>query len=230
MASPALAVLFLAMVSRDRKKTSDSQRQVATERWNRAALFLSSCVRLGTELGNHRGTTRADSVIFCTFEFTKWLCVCSRLLSAIWALPCPVTGFLTHHTSAISLRVSLLFPSLAASADSAQTNTSSRQPEMLRQLKNHQQPTKKDVTAFFFWWQVGFPEKRPFIVVVAITWIDKSLKSISLRFRDARNIITCFVRLLIVWQGRDRCHILSKAYKKLLCLSCFRLESSNRTP
>lgn len=150
MASPALAVLFLSMVSRDRKKTSDSQRQEATERWNRAALFLSSCVQLGTELGNHRASTRAVSVIFCAFEFTKWLCVCTRLLSAIWALPCPVTGFLTHHTSATSLSVSLLFPSLAASADSAQTNTSSRQPEVLRQLKNHQQPTKKKWQPLFF--------------------------------------------------------------------------------
>lgn len=50
----------------------------------------------------------------------KWLCVCTRLLSAIWALPCPVTGFLTHHASATSLRMSLLFPLLAASAVSTQ--------------------------------------------------------------------------------------------------------------
>lgn len=53
-------------------------------------------------------------------------------------------------------------------------------------LKIINSPQKRSDSLFFFWWQVGFPEKRPFIVVVAITWTDKSSRGISLRFRDAK--------------------------------------------
>lgn len=87
---------------------------------------------------------------------------------------------------------------------------------------------QKRSDSLFFGWQVGFPKKHPFIVVVAITWRrDNSLRGISLRFWDARNIRTCFVQILIVWQGPDQCHILSKAYKNVFV--CLVLDSSLQT-
>lgn len=215
MASAALAVLFLAVPSRHRKKTSDSQRQEATKRWNRAALFLSSYVQLGMALGNHRASTRVVSDMFGAFEFTKWLCVCTRLLSERCHVLSQASSHIMHQPPLWECPYFFLHsqPQLSALKRTRVLGNEKCCVSLKKKIIINS-PQKRSDSLFFFWWQVGFPEKRPLIVVVAITWTDGRSRRISLSFCDARNIITCFVQLLIVWQGLDQCHILSKSYKK----------------
>lgn len=231
MASAALAVLFLAVPSRHRKKTSDSQRQEATKRWNRAALFLSSCVQLGMALGNHRASTRVVSDMFGAFEFTKWLCVCTRLLSERCHVLSQASSHIMHQPPLWECPYFFLHsqPQLSA-LKRTRVLGNEKCCVSLKKKNNHQQSTKTKWQPFFF------------LMTGRLPWEASSYCSRG-NHMNRRALETHFIKLLRCKEhhylfcsasdcmtGSWSVSYIEQVLQKKKCLSCFRHESSNHTP